>query len=109
MSDLDLGFRQAQDAVNSILSVLNINHVVNVDDANENEPRIEDVIAGTLGLDGDAQLELFPEIGDSLPDDQDILSSRIRGIWKQLSPEIQQDRGKAVLAASNNNDDTTYL
>ena len=66
-------------AVASILSALDVARVVYVDDANDESLSMEDVIAAAMGIDASLLLATLPELGDSVPDDQDVLATKIRG------------------------------
>jgi hypothetical protein len=102
MNDQDLA--QARTSVESILNALGVARVVYVDDANDERVSVEDVIAGALGLDGALLLTAFPELGDSIPDDQTVLTAKIREVWGQLDPAVQRERGKAVVVAARRHD-----
>ena len=98
MNDQDLV--EAKTAVERILTVLDVNRVVSVDDANDESISVENVIAAAHGLDTTLLLTVYPELGDSIPDDRDILASKIREVWKQLDPMLQAERGQAVIVAA---------
>lgn len=102
MSDSDLA--QAQASVVSILSALGVARVVYVDDANDDRLSVEDVIAAALGLDEKLLLIAFPELGGSLPDDQEVLTAKIRDLWDRLDPTVQAERGQAVVVAARRHD-----
>jgi hypothetical protein len=87
-----------------ILNALDVAKVVNVDDANDKSVSVEDVIAGALGLDRMLLLNAFPELGNPIPDDQYILTMKIREEWRQLDPAVQKERGKAVVVAARMHD-----
>jgi hypothetical protein len=92
MNDQDLA--QAKTSVESILNALGVARVVYVDDANDESVSVEDVIAAALGLDATLLLAAFPELGDSIPDDQAVLTVKIREVWGRLDPAVQPERGK---------------
>lgn len=102
MNDQDLS--QARTAVESILSALGVTRVVYVDDANDEGVSVEDVLAAALGLDAALLLTAFPELGDSIPDDREVLTAKIREVWGQLDPAVQSERGQAVVVAARRND-----
>lgn len=102
MNDTDLA--QAKAAVESILDALDVVRVVYVDDYNTTTPTVEATIAAAVTI-GTAVLQpLFPELGESLPDDPDILSKRIRDVWATLGVDAQSERGKAVIVAARRHD-----
>jgi hypothetical protein len=102
MIDQDLA--QAKTSVESILNALGVARVVYVDDANDESVSVEDVIAAALGLDGPLLLAAFPELGDSIPDDQAVLTAKIREVWGRLDPAVQPERGQAVVVAARRHD-----
>lgn len=102
MNDQDIS--QAQASLSSILDALVVARVVYVDDANDETVSVEDVIAGAHGLDATSLLTAFPELGDSIPDDRDVLTAKIREIWGRLDPQVQSERGKAVVVAARRHD-----
>lgn len=102
MNDQDLS--QAQQAVESILNVLGVARVVYVDDANDQSVAVEDVIAAAHVLETALLLLAIPELGDSIPDDPDVLTTKIRQVWERLDPEVQLERGRAVVVAARRHD-----
>lgn len=102
MNDLD--FSQARTAVESILNALDVARVVYVDDANEESVSVEDVIGAAMGLDETLLLTTLPELGDSVPDDKDVLIRKIREVWEQLDPGLKAERGQAVVVVGRRND-----
>lgn len=103
MSDHD--FAQAKMSVESILDTLGIARVVFVDDANNENVSVEDVVAAALGLDAASLLTAFPELGDLVPDDDLILTAKVREAWGRLEPSVQLERGQAVIVAARRHDD----
>lgn len=102
MNDQDLA--QARTAVESILNALDVARVVYVDDYNATTPTVEDTIAAALYLDSAVLQPLFPELGDSPPDDPDVLPKKIRDVWATLDSDLQVERGKAVIVAARRRD-----
>lgn len=102
MNDQDL--KNAKDAVESILNVLDVGRVVYVDDYNTTEPTVEDTIGAALTLESIILKSLFPELGNSPPDDPDILSKKIRDIWGKLDSDLRTERGKTVLVSARRHD-----
>lgn len=102
MNDQDLA--QARTAVESILNALDVARVVYVDDYNATAPTVEDTIAAALTLDSAVLQPLFPELGDSPPDDPDVLPKKIRDVWATLDSDVQVERGKAVIVAARRRD-----
>lgn len=100
----DLAFSQARTAVESILNALNVVRVVYVDDANGVTVALEDVIPAALSLAAAPLLAVFPELGESIPDDQDVLRTKIRDVWGRLEQNSQAERGKAVVVAARTHD-----
>ena len=98
MNDQDL--TRARTSVDSILSTLSVVRVVYVDDANGGSVSLEDVIAGATSLDAPQLLVTFPELGDAIPDDPDVLRQKVRDVWGQLDTNVQAERGRAVLVAA---------
>lgn len=94
----------AQAAVNSILRILEVARIVYVDDVNNGAVPLEYVIAAAVSLDKTTLLAEFPEIGEAIPDDQDVLTNKIRKVWRQLRPDKQEERGKAVVVAARRQD-----
>jgi len=97
---IDQNLEEARTAVESILNVLDVARVVYVDDANDESVSVEDVIAAAQGLGENLLLNTLPELGDSIPDDQDVLTKKIREAWEQLDPLVQTERGQAVVVAA---------
>ncbi|MFH1034330.1 MAG: hypothetical protein V1806_07475 [Pseudomonadota bacterium] len=98
MNDQEL--EQAQSAVKGILDALDVARVVYVDDANDESVSVEGVIAAAQGLDAPLLLATIPEFGDSVPDDQDVLATKIRRVWEQIDPAEQARRGQEVVVAA---------
>jgi hypothetical protein len=94
----------AQQAVTDILDALGVMRVVYVDDRNRVAVTVEDVIAAAVGLEAAVLLASVPELGERVPDDPDVLRARIREMWAKLEPEIQAERGQAVVVAARRND-----
>ncbi len=94
----------ARIAVERILDVLSIVRVVFVDDANDGNVSLEEVIAGAVNLDSSQLLATFPELGENIPDDKDVLIKKVRDVWGQIDPGIQAKRGQAVLVAARHYD-----
>lgn len=101
---IDQDFAQARTAVESILDVLHVARVVYVDDANDESVSVENVIAAAQSLDATSLLTALPELGDSIPDDQDVLATRIREVWESLDPTLRAERGAAVVVAARRHD-----
>jgi len=89
---------EAQTAVKQILAALQVIRVVCVDDTYEDEPRLEEVIVAACSLDAGTLRKALPELGDSIPDDQDVLKEQIRRLWGELNKQIRLDRAEKVLA-----------
>jgi len=102
MNDHELA--EARTSVESILNALEIARVVYVDDANNGTASVEDVVAAAKGLAPTVLLPVFPELGESLPDDLDVLGIKIRETWARLDPKVQNERGQAVLVAARRHD-----
>ena len=97
--------KQAQNAVKEILEILQVSRVVCVDDLYDDEPPIEEVLVAACSLDAGTLRELLPELGASIPDDQDVLKEQIRRLWGGLEQTIRSDRAKKILAATGNQND----
>jgi len=93
---------KAQETIESIINALGIIRVVYVDDAHKIE--VADVIAAVASLDQAQLHNVFPEFGDTKPDDPDILSNRVRTIWNQIDSKTQLRRGQAILVAAKQQD-----
>lgn len=102
MNDQDLTHARA--AVESILGALSVARVVYVDDANDESVSVEDVIAAALSINETPLLAAFPELGESIPDDQDVLAKKIRDVWSGLDPKARSERGRAVVIAARQHD-----
>ncbi len=100
MNNHDLS--QARTAVESILTSLGVARVVYVDDAN-GEVSVEDVIAAAVGLDEKQLIGALPEL-DSVPDDPDVLSKKLRDLWGRIDANTQVVRAQAVLVIARRND-----
>lgn len=96
---------QARIAIEQILSILQVSRVISVDDTNLDEPSVEDVIVAACSLDEASLHDAIPELGDSIPGDQDILKEQIRRLWNELDKPVRSGRAKAVLAALRRRDD----
>ena len=92
--------KQATNAIKKILELLQIARVVCVDDIYDDEPPIEKVVLAACAIDIVKLREIFPELGDSIPDDQDVLKTKIRQTWSGLEQMIRSDRGKSILTAA---------
>jgi hypothetical protein len=103
MTDLE-PTTEARIAVESILEAVAVDRVVYVDDANDKQTSIEDIIAAAISLDTEKIGGVFPELGDHIPDDQDVLRQKIINTWKDLSPETQATRTRDVLLAVRQHD-----
>ena len=90
----------ATKAIEAILSALNVQKVVCVDDAYDDAATIEDVLAGAAALTTEALRGVFPEIGDAKLDDPDVRAARLRAIWETLDAKKREERAEAVLAAA---------
>jgi hypothetical protein len=99
MNDQDLA--EARTAVESILSALDVAHVVYVDDANSRSVSVEDVIAAATALGAPQLLTAFPELGNTISDDPDVLGQTVRDAWRCLDPMKKAERGQAVLVAAS--------
>jgi hypothetical protein len=98
MTDQDLA--KAKTAVESILNALNLACVVYVDDANDDSVSLEDVIAAAQVLDANTLLNALPELGESVPEDQEVLTAKVREVWARLDAAIQAERSEAVIVAA---------
>jgi len=90
--------------VESILNALAVARVVYVDDWNATTITIEDTVAAALTIDTAVLQPLFPELGESLPGDPDILRQKIRDVWSTLETDVQSERGKAIMVAARRHD-----
>lgn len=98
------GSFDVQAAVAKILDALEVARVVVVDDANVEGVELEQVIAHAKTLDSDLLLEAFPELGDKVPDDQEVLATQIRNVWASFDRSAQVEKGDAVLRAARRSD-----
>jgi len=97
---------QARDAVGRILAALQITRVVCVDDAYEDEPSVEEVIVAAGRLDSETLKKSLPEIGSTIPDNQEVLKEHIRRLWSELKEPTRLKRAEAILSAARlRNDD----
>ncbi|MBI5725849.1 MAG: hypothetical protein HZA50_17950 [Planctomycetes bacterium] len=90
----------AAKAIGVILSTLNVQKVVCVDDAYDDAASIEDVLAGAAALPIEILRGVFIEIGDMKLDDLDVRATRLRAIWETLDVKKREERAEAVLAAA---------
>lgn len=90
---------QAQTAVREILAALQVARVVCVDDTYADEPSIEEVVVAACSLEEDTLKKALPEIGESIPEDQDILKEKIRRLWNELDEPVLSKRTKDILTA----------
>ena len=102
MNDEDL--LEAQKAVEGILNALEVARVVYVDDANDESVSLEEVIAATVNLDQMYLLTVFPELGDAIPDDPDVLAQKLRSVWGLIDANVREQRGQEVLIAARRHD-----
>ncbi|NLF61908.1 MAG: hypothetical protein GX574_12220 [Lentisphaerae bacterium] len=104
----DQKYDEPRKAVKSLLDTLQVKRVVYVDDRIQDTVPLEDVIAAAIGLDEASLRVTFPGLGDSIPDDQDMRTAKIRDVWKDMSPEERASSGQAVvIAAREQGDDET--
>lgn len=102
MCDKDL--LEARTALEDILNALDVARVVYVDDCITATPTVEDTIAAALTIETAALQSLFPELGETPPDDPDVLRQKIHDVWSTLGPDIQAERGKAIVVAARRQD-----
>jgi len=95
---------QARTAVESILTALGVARVVYVDDANDGAVSLEEFIIAAISLDEKELIGVLPEIGEVIPEDQDVLRQKLRDVWGKLDANTQAKRAKAVLVAARRND-----
>lgn len=95
---------KARKAVDHILHALGVARVVYVDDKNDESITLSDVIAAIPTLAEAELLNVFPELGDTLPDDPDVLAEKVRSIWGSIDSNGQANRGLAVLIAARRHD-----
>ncbi|NTV47588.1 MAG: hypothetical protein HGB11_13965 [Chlorobiales bacterium] len=113
MNDQDIA--QARTAVEKILTALGVARIIYVDDANNESVAIENVLVASRSLSSELLLHAFPEIGNTIPEDPEILNVKIREAWGLLDPKVQLERGQAVVIAAylneanETNDDLTYV
>ena len=103
MSDADSTAR-ARAAVESILGVLGVARVICVDDTYGDQLSLEEVVAAAASLDADQLADALPELGESIPDDQDVLRQKVRDVWDKLDEDIRPMRAEAVLVAARRQD-----
>lgn len=102
MTDQEMA--NALTAVEGILNALGVVRVVYVDDRNDVTVSVEDVIAAALNVDATTLASAFPELGEKIPDEPDVLRAKIREVWAKLDPKIQAERGRAVVVAARRQD-----
>jgi hypothetical protein len=91
---------QAKVAVGNILTVLNVARVVCVDDTYKDELPVEEVIAAAALLSPTELHGILPELGETVPEDPEIISQRLRVIWNELGKEYREERGEKILVAA---------
>lgn len=96
--------QEARAAAGEILNVLGINRVVYVDDANGKDIAVEDIIAAAKIISPEQLYSAFPELGEKIPEDDEVVSILIREIWMSLDAAIQTQRGKSVLIEARKKD-----
>ena len=96
MSD-SRSIEQARVAIEEILEVLQISRVICVDDNYKSGVQLEDVLIEACSLDGDKLKEVFPELGESIPDDEDVRKKQIRKLWPDLDKTVRDTRGNRIL------------
>jgi len=90
---------QAQEAVDTVLATLQITRVVCVDDAYEDEPSVEEVVVAAGSLDPETLQRALPEIGSTVPADQDVVNQQIRRAWAELDEPTRSQRAEVILTA----------
>jgi len=106
MSDAD-SITKARAAVEAILRVLGVDRVICVDDTYGDQGSVEEVVAAALGLDAGRLANALPELGESIPDDQDVLRHKVREVWNQLDEHVRPKRADALLVAARQDGDET--
>jgi hypothetical protein len=89
---------QARNAIEEILSALGVARVVCVDDTYSDEPTLEDVLVAAR-LEPDILKDVLPELGGSIPDDQDVLRNKIRLLWTEFDSKMKLIQTMHILAA----------
>lgn len=102
MTDQELS--EARQAVEGILIALGVARVVYVDDRNNVTVSVEEVTAAAIALDAAALRTAFPELGENIPDDKEVLRVKVREAWGRLEPKLQEERGQAILVAARRHD-----
>ncbi len=97
MSDQE-AVEQARKAVGQILQALKVSRVVCVDDYYEDEPSVEQVVAVACSLKEGTLLDILPELGETIPSDQDVLIQKLRALWRELEPSTRKERAERILA-----------
>lgn len=100
----DMNPPSASEVVANLLNTLGIARVVFVDDLNTDSIALEDVIAAARVLDRAKLREILPEFGESIADDEDVLTSRLRTWWDGHEPDIRAERSRAILDAVRQGD-----
>lgn len=93
-------------SVEDLLNALGVTRVVYVDDAIDSSVPLASVIAAAGGIDPAVLLSILPELGDSVPEDLDVLSTRIKAIWPLLDTEVQNERGQTIVEAMKGEDES---
>ena len=91
---------QARTAVQRILAVLQVARVVCVDDTYDDKPPLEVVLVDACSLDREKLKEVLPEIGSTIPGDEDVLKGQIRRLWGELDAPKRIERARAILTAA---------
>lgn len=99
MSDSQ-AIEQARVALGEILQALQISRVVCVDDTYQDVTPIEDIIVAACIVDVETLQKALPELGDSIPADQEVLKEKIRLLWTEFAQQVQLDRAKIILKAA---------
>ena len=98
---------QARTAVERILAALAVTRVVCVDDTYAEAPSVEEVLAVGSRLARNMLRDILPELGESIPEDADVLNQQIRYLWKTLDDKVRIERTKRIFAASRLQDGET--
>lgn len=89
---------EARATIKQLCDILNISSIVSIDNQNATGIQLEDIVVAACKVESATLQAIFPELGDSIPEDTDVLSNKIREVWEGLDEKIQVDHAEKILA-----------
>lgn len=97
MHETESSFESAKASIERIFNILNIQKVVFVDDIFPDTPSIEEILGTVLHIDEkNVLIDCFPELGNNIPSDEDILAQKLRSIWADLNQDDRLARAEKL-------------